>query len=155
MPLSALDLERGWLNYPRPKTGIDRRCKLWPETVEALRAAIAERPEPKDPDDKPLVFITKYGLSWMKATRDNPIAKETRKLLDALKLYRPGLGFYALRHTFETIGGESKDQVAVDHIMGHARDDMASVYRERIGDERLIAVANHVRRWLFRNGADK
>ena len=43
-----------------------------------------------------------------------------------------GRNFYALRHTFETIGGDAKDQVAVDHIMGHARDDMASVYRERI-----------------------
>jgi hypothetical protein len=33
--------------------------------------------------------------------------------------------------------------------MGHARDDMASVYRERIDDERLKAVIEHVRRWLF------
>jgi hypothetical protein len=28
LPLSALDLEHGWVNYPRPKTGIDRRCPL-------------------------------------------------------------------------------------------------------------------------------
>ncbi len=33
--------------------------------------------------------------------------------------------------------------------MGHARDDMASVYRETISDERLRAVAEHVRKWLF------
>ena len=33
--------------------------------------------------------------------------------------------------------------------MGHARDDMASVYRERISDERLKAVSDHVRKWLF------
>ena len=33
-----------------------------------------------------------------------------------------------------------------------ARDDMASVYRERISNERLQAVIDHVRRWLF--GAD-
>ena len=61
--------------------------------------------------------------------------------------------FYALRHTFETIGGEAKDQVAVDHIMGHIRDDMASVYRERISDERLKAVSDHVRKWVFGNPA--
>jgi hypothetical protein len=33
--------------------------------------------------------------------------------------------------------------------MGHAREDMASVYRERISDERLRAVVEHVRTWLF------
>ena len=42
-----------------------------------------------------------------------------------------------LRHVFETIGGESRDQVAVDHIMGHADQSMAAHYRERISDERL------------------
>ena len=62
---------------------------------------------------------------------------------------RRGHTFYALRHTFETIAGESRDQVAVDAIMGHSREDMASVYRERIGDDRLRAVAEHVRQWVL------
>src|SRR5262245_10520537 len=47
LPLSAVDLERGVLDYPRPKTGIARRCPLWPETVEALREALAKRPRQK------------------------------------------------------------------------------------------------------------
>ncbi len=64
LPLSALDLERGWLRFPRPKTGIDRRCKLWPETVEALRVAIEKRPQPKSEADADLVFITKRGQRW-------------------------------------------------------------------------------------------
>lgn len=72
-----------------------------------------------------------------------------KKVLKKVKLYRPGLGFYALRHTFETVAGESRDQVAVDHIMGHAREYMASIYRERTSDGRLQAVAEHVRKWLF------
>ena len=38
LPLSAIDLELGWIDYPRPKTGIARRCPLWTETVEALEA---------------------------------------------------------------------------------------------------------------------
>lgn len=35
--------------------------------------------------------------------------------------------------------------------MGHApgSDDMAAVYRERIGNERLVAVTEFLHRWLF------
>lgn len=132
LPLSAIDLKAGWLDFPRPKTGIPRRCPLWPETVEALKAAIAERYEPKDPAHRGLLFITKRRKTWSKDTSDNPVSKETTKLLKELGLHREGLSFYALRHTFETIGGAAKDQVAVDAIMGHAPegDDMAAVYRE-------------------------
>jgi hypothetical protein len=38
---------------------------------------------------------------------------------------------------------------SVDFIMGHAREGMASIYRERISEERLQAVMNDVRDWLF------
>ncbi|MCI0460799.1 MAG: site-specific integrase [Gemmataceae bacterium] len=148
LPLAALDLAGGWVNYHRPKTGITRRCSLWPETVEALREALAHRPKPKNEADIGLAFLTAKGGSWHKKIEDNPISKEMRKLLDALGI-DGNRNFYALRHTFETVGGEAKDQIAVDHIMGHARDDMASVYRERISDERLKAVSDHVRTWLL------
>src|SRR5262249_51632709 len=47
LPLSAVDLERGWVNFPRPKTGVNRRCPLWPETVAAIRATLSVRPTPK------------------------------------------------------------------------------------------------------------
>jgi integrase len=95
------------------------------------------------------MISSNYGHPWAKDTPDSPIAKEMRKLLDKLKLHRPGLGFYALRHTFETVGGGSRDQVAVNHIMGHADQSMASTYRERIGDDRLIVVADYIHCWLF------
>jgi integrase len=153
LPLSALDLKGGWVTYPRPKTGVHRRAKLWPETAKALREAIARRPAPRRPaprrdEDAGLVFLTKYGGRWAEDA-DRPLSKETAKLLAEVGVRRPGLNFYALRHTFETVGGESRDQVAVDFIMGHARDDMASVYREKVSDERLEAVARHVHDWLF------
>jgi integrase len=109
LPLSALDLERGWVNFPRPKTGIGRRCPLWPETVETLKAILEKRPSPKAEEDSGLLFITKYGKSWYKEKIiDNPITKEMRKLLDSLGI-DGNRNFYALRHTFETIGGEARD----------------------------------------------
>jgi integrase len=150
LPLSAVDLDAGVIDYPRPKTGIPRRCLLWPETVTALREALAARPEPKAEEHAGLVFITAKGDAWHKQTEDNPVKKETAKLLRRLGINgRKGLGFYTLRHTFRTIADESKDQPAVDFIMGHEVPHMSSVYRETISDERLRAVAEHVRRWLF------
>jgi integrase len=174
LPLKALNLGTGWVDHPRPKTAVPRRVPLWPETLHALSAAIKERPEPKSQSHQGLVFITKYGQPWSSrfrrtakivaelagqrtveydgpalASSDSPITKEFAKLLKLLGIERRGVSFYALRHTFETVGGESLDQVAVDAIMGHSREDMASVYRERISDERLKAVTDHVRGWLF------
>jgi len=146
--LSAVNLDAGWLDYPRPKTGINRRCPLWPETVQAMREALADRHEPKDPADAGLFFITKYGLSWAKSTSDNPITKEMRKLLDKLDI-NGHRNFYTLRHTFRTVADEARDQPAADFIMGHARDDMASVYRETLSDARLLTVSQHVHDWLF------
>src|SRR5262249_531266 len=43
LPLSAIDLDAGWVTYHRPKTGLTRRCPLWPETIEALRDSMAAR----------------------------------------------------------------------------------------------------------------
>jgi len=84
LPLSAVDLDGGWIDFPRPKTGIPWRVPLWEETISALRAALAKRPRPKSKEDAALVFVTKYGQSWAKDTSDTPITKETTKLLKAL-----------------------------------------------------------------------
>jgi integrase len=150
LSLSALDLENGWLDYPRPKTGIPRRCPLWPETVAAIQESLTRRPEPKDPTHASLVFITKYGVPWCKDTPDGPICKEVAKLLKTIGISgRMGTGFYTLRHTFRTVADEAKDQPATDFVMGHEVPHMSSVYRETISDNRLRAVADHVRAWLF------
>jgi len=163
LPRRAVDLKRGWVDFPRTKTGIARRCPLWPETVAAIREAIASRPAPRADKYNDLIFLTPRGNPWRiceRADRENGdvgvnlsdfIGKTFSRLLKDLKLHRPGLGFYSLHHVFEAIGGDSRDQVAVDHIMGRSRNDMASVYRERIDDSRLLAVVEHVRRWLFGN----
>jgi integrase len=150
LPQSAVDLDGAIIDYPRPKTGIARRCILWPETVQAIREVLGDRPAPKNPEHAGLVFVTKYGAPWAKLTTDNTLAKEVGKLLRGLKINgRTGLGFYTLRHVFRTVADEAKDQPACDYIMGHEGPHMSVMYRETIGDDRLRAVSEHVHAWLF------
>lgn len=69
---------------------------------------------------------------------------------EALKINdRSGLGFYTLRHNFQTIGGDAKDAEAVVAIMRHVDSSMGAHYRERISDERLKAATGTVQSWLF------
>ena len=155
LPIAAVDLKGAWLVYARNKTGIARRCPLWPETVEAVKAAIAKRPKPKNEAHRGRLFITKYGATWeakSKSKTDNPISKEMVKVLETLGLHRPGLSFGALRHTFKTVGKKARDYEAVEAIMAHADDanDMSAVYDEEpIEDSRLKAVTDFMRAWLF------
>lgn len=150
LPLTALDLEAGIIDFPRPKTGLPRRSCLWPETVQAIREALASRPDPKKAEHAGLVFVTRCGDSWHTGTTDGPISREFGKLLRRLGINgRKGLGFYTLRHTFRTVADEARDQPAADFIMGHESPHMSTVYRERISDARLKAVSDHVRAWLF------
>ncbi|MCI0643206.1 MAG: site-specific integrase [Gemmataceae bacterium] len=157
LPLSALNVERGWIDFPRPKTGIGRRCPLWPETVAALKAALAERPTPRDKAANDLVFVNSRGLPWVRNTdksRSDTVAVQFAKLLKELKLHKDGLGFYTLRHVFRTVADAARDPVAIDLIMGHADPSMGGHYRERLEDARLVAVAEHVRAWLFGKSDD-
>lgn len=136
------------IDYARPKTGIDRCCPLWPETVQSLREAIEHRPIPK-PGAEHLVFVTKYGHPWIHG-KTNAVTLEFSKVMRSLKINgRNGLGFYALRHTFRTVADATCDFPAVRLIMGHADDSIDEVYRETIAGSRLQAVVNHVHGWLF------
>jgi integrase len=150
LPQSAVDLAAGWIDFPRPKTGIVRRCPLWPETVAALRDAIAHRPDPQDPGDADaeLVFITRWGRRFHFGKPADAIGPQFQKLCK-----RCGVtprGFYGLRHTFQSVGDQSGDFLAVRAIMGHAGgNDVADHYRERVSDARLRKVSDHVRGWLF------
>jgi integrase len=160
LPKTAIDFAGGWLEYPRPKTQISRRIKLWPETCQALRVALQQRPEPKDQADADMVFLTIQKNRWVRCTPSrttagkfavvDTISARFKSLLQKLGINgRRRLGFYTLRHCFETVAGETKDQVAVNHVMGHVDETMAGEYRERISDDRLQAVTECVRAWLF------
>ena len=149
LPIAAF--AAGWLTFPRPKTGIDRRCPLWPETIEALQAAIEHRPKPED-DAADLVFLTSRGTPWVRITENakvDHVAIRFRKLAQEVGVHRKGIGFYVLRHIFRTIADGARDRVAIDLIMGHSDPSMGAVYREHIDDSRLVAVTDHVHGWLF------
>jgi integrase len=166
LPLSAVDLDAGWISFPRPKTGVERRCPLWPETLTALKAAIAERPAPKNADDGEIVFVTRWGARWVRTiagevTEEGPqftpidsVGLEFGKRLRELKMKRDRLGFYALRHTFRTVADATRDFPAVRLVMGHADESIDAAYREHIDDSRLKVVADHVHSWLFGKPTD-
>lgn len=150
--LRIQNIEDGWYSVPRGKSGIPRRFQLWPETVTAIREAFSKRPMSEDVDDD-ICFLTSHGKPvWWEtdagAKCDN-VGKSFLKVIRKLGLSKPGRGYYSLRRTFETVAGNSRDQVAVNYAMGHVDDSMAAVYRQGIDDQRLIDVAEHVREWLF------
>jgi integrase len=174
---SHVDLKTEWLDYPRHKTGIQRRAKLWPETVQAINEYLKVRQKPLD-EFAEFLFITKARRQWahsslpsefrklrdlVNAKKDedgNPIKEPTTDangkqskgklrlvLMDEPPIPHGSFGYF--RHMFETIGGGSRDQVAVNAIMGHVDDSMAAEYRELIEDSRLEDVSEYVRLWLY------
>ena len=144
-----IDFENGWMTKRRQKTGKKRRVPLWPETIEAIKAAIAKRPEPKEPCDE--IFITKFGKLYRCEVGLNPISAEFRKLRESVGIDDAGKTFYALRHTFQTIGDQTRAYVAVRYCMGHVDSSISGQYREHIEDSELRAVTDHIRQWLFPN----
>lgn len=153
LPIKTVNLDTGWVDFARPKTGVPRRIPLWPETVEALRGWVQRRPKAKSRADAGLMFLTVRGAPWVKVNEKgapkDAVLQEFNKVVQRLKLKRPRRGFYSIRHGFETIGCETGDQIAVNAIMGHVDTSMAGAYRERIGEDRLRRVTDHVRAWLF------
>lgn len=152
LPMEAVDLDSGFVDYARPKTGVERRCSLWPETVAALKEVIEQRPEPNEQAAEGLVFVTPRGKTFITGGIANPISVRIRDLMKKAVIHRKGLGLYTLRHVFRTVADGCRDQPAINHVMGHTDVSMAAQYREGIEDERLQAVANYVRAWLFGEG---
>ena len=153
--LAKLRIEQAageWLDVARSKTGIMRRCWLWPETRQAIQDAIKARPEPKDTAAAKLLFVTKYGRDW---SHQGALSSEFAKLRTRCGITGEGKTFYTLRHVFQTVGDETRDFVAVSSIMGHADGSISGQYREKIGDDRLRAVAEHVRQWLTGEGVSQ
>jgi integrase len=162
LTLSAIDWDRGIIEFDRAKTGIERVVPLWPETLQALKQLLETRPKPADKNAERLLFLTGSGKAWVrqyvhygddriikKVVNVDTIGEQFRILLRKLGLKRKGVGFYALRHTFRTWADEVRDQHAIHRIMGHTIPGMSGIYIEEISLDRLRAVVNHVRSKLL------
>jgi len=154
VPESALDLDSRIADFPRPKTAIQRRAVLWPETVASIQEWLARRKRVR-PEAKGLVFVTDWGTSYAHDDTQSLLVKKFRSLMTATGMYVNGRGFYGLRRSFRTVADEVRDPVAVDLVMGHLDDSMGAVYRQRIDDARLEAVVGHVRVWLYGDGENE
>ena len=140
LPIAALDLESGWLNFPRVKTGVMRRIPLWPETVAALQAWLTIRPTPATDADAQLFFLSCRGHGWTKGLKNRSITGVTRELLNRLNIGGKR-NFYCIRHGFATVGAESLDQIAVNSIMGHSDGTQGEKYREKLPSDRRCAMS--------------
>jgi integrase len=146
--LTLSDYNGEWIDYARRKTGVERRVWLWPETRIAIDAYLKKRKTPYSQTIEQVLFLTGQRQLWMRGEHD-AIGKAFQKAREAAELDRGS--FYDLRRTFQTIAEGCLDFPAVSHVMGHAAGsgDMSAKYRQRITDERIKAVCQHVRNWLF------
>ena len=158
LKLSNIEQSTCWLDYPRVKTAVERRAPLWPETIEAINEWLARRPQAASEEHEELVYLTRFGQPFVrfsfnestgKPTKRDNVATEFGKLQGKLGISKPRRGFYGIRHTWRTVADRCRDQRAAACIMGHEMGDIASHYVERIDDDRLIAVSDYVREWLF------
>lgn len=146
---SWLDLDAGTIDHLRGKTAFARRVTLWPETVEAIEAMPKYQPRGKDAKDR--LFLTRTGRAYGDDGA-NGIAQAFTRLMKKHKIELEQSGFGKLRATHRTVADEVKDANACRLIMGHALGQGSEEhYIEGIADDRLRAVTDHVRAWLFDN----
>lgn len=75
-------IETGWIEYPRLKTEVDRRCPLWTTTRKALERAMKRRPEsPLNfafvlPDGRALTSTNGDVGKRFRAARDHAMIKQ-------------------------------------------------------------------------------
>ncbi|MFO7904290.1 MAG: tyrosine-type recombinase/integrase [Planctomycetota bacterium] len=141
------DIQDGWIRIYRHKTGEERDCPLWPETLEAINQWLEVRT--KQCGD--LVFVTKYGGSWHKENGEkSPISQAFKRVTGKLDI-KPS--FYKLRHTFQTVCDRSQiPRYVTRQIMGHAGQSISDDYSHGVTDEQLRNAASAVHDWLFGEG---
>jgi len=152
-----INFKTGILDYRRPKTHKMRRTPLWSETISLLKSWKETR---GFTDSDSLIFTTRNGNPWVrtiikgdKRTPDDAIGKEFIKILKYLKIKRPRLSFYSIRHTATTWATEFADNDQLvkegnEFLLGHAADEMWKRYSHAIPPSVKQAVAAIRRGWL-------
>lgn len=142
----VLDLAGGWIDYRRGKTGVKRRCPLWPETIAAVTAAL---PKCRIIGN---VFSTYDGKPLVKGTHDR-LSVRFKTLCERANCYREDRGFYGLRHTFATSAAKHGATIFVKRIMGHTAPEEDRMLDEHyiVGevDRKLCELSDHVRHELL------
>jgi hypothetical protein len=79
LPTKAVNLDKGFIDFDRVKTGVYRRVAIHPALADAFRRAAANRPDPAPGTEnnivyqedgcepvrvKDLFFLTKFGMPW-------------------------------------------------------------------------------------------
>jgi integrase len=141
-----LDFVNNRVRLARNKTGIPRNLPLWPETIQALR---------KVQKSGELVFYTSRGHPWIRTLIKaddngqikyaviNSITPRFSELLRRANIHAPkGTGFYTLRRTAATIAARSGDPFAVQTLLGHADQKMATRYVQDVSEQTDRVIAN-------------
>lgn len=137
------DLETSQHTFPRPKTKIERKCYLMPETVHAIRLYLASRPQRVAGVGR--MFVRDDGGAFNVRRDNGPTGASFGDTVGAYWREITGLPFSGLRTTFATIADGLEDQRAVDLIMGHAAKSIrAKHYVKHFSLDRLRAVVESV-----------
>lgn len=134
-------IDTGWIEYPRQKTEVDRRCPLWKTTRKALSLAMGRRIGTNLPN----AFVRFDGRPFSSTNHD--LAKRFRVLRSNCCLENGGFSW--LRKTFATAASGCGDQVAIDYVMGHVDPNMSGIYRQEVFDDRLLKVVQEVKQWML------
>jgi integrase len=131
--LTTDKLKGEFIEFPRPKTGIQRRCWL-PQDARDAVMAIANGTH---------VF---NGRVWNR----HVIARQFKKLCEDCGIYQKGRTEpYSLRRTLETVAKNADvNQSVIDRVMGHERPDMAEVYNQAVFDTQLRKLGEFIEAWL-------
>ena len=154
----AIPIDRIHLNviipyhyFRRAKNRQRRMAALWPETVETIREYLDKYRSPIESSERHLI-LTQAGRPYGEYGADalsrsfNTLIKDKR---------RKGASLGSLRHTYGTVVDLVPDQAMIDLTMGHTSKTLQKrVYRQfNLNElERLSALAQIVREWLFGSG---